>query len=155
MMMWPFGGHAQINTGVDCGSPLNVALRDCQHCHVSRPYRDAQERLLCRDKTRPARAQLIMSWKASQLSLLLLSLTTFAKADLGSCTAGLRLLLQSMCATATISGSLCFWGPQGQRLCGHHDCHPKSHSGGDPASLLLHHQEAQNQLQHTQRHRLP
>jgi len=25
MVMWPFGGHAQINTGVDCGNPLNVA----------------------------------------------------------------------------------------------------------------------------------
>jgi len=25
----------------------DVALRECQHCRVSRPYRDAQDRLLC------------------------------------------------------------------------------------------------------------
>jgi len=24
----------------------DVALRDCQHCRISRPYRDAQNRLL-------------------------------------------------------------------------------------------------------------
>ena len=33
----------------------DVALRDCQNCRVSRPYRDAQDRLLWRDKTCPAR----------------------------------------------------------------------------------------------------
>jgi len=33
----------------------DVALRDCQHCHISRPYRDAQDKLLWRDKTCPAR----------------------------------------------------------------------------------------------------
>ena len=33
----------------------DVALRDCQNCRISRPYRDAQDRLLWRDKTRPAR----------------------------------------------------------------------------------------------------
>jgi hypothetical protein len=42
----------------------DVALRDCQHCRISRPYRYAQGRLLWRDKTCPARTQLIMSWKA-------------------------------------------------------------------------------------------
>ena len=31
------------------------ALRDCQNCRISRPYRDAQDRLLWRDKTCPAR----------------------------------------------------------------------------------------------------
>ncbi len=33
----------------------DVALRDCQNCRISRPYRDAQDRLLWRDKTCPAR----------------------------------------------------------------------------------------------------
>jgi len=33
----------------------DVALRDCQNYLISRPYRDAQDRLLCRDKTCPAR----------------------------------------------------------------------------------------------------
>jgi len=32
----------------------DVALRDCQNCRISRPY-DAQDRLLWRDKTCPAR----------------------------------------------------------------------------------------------------
>jgi hypothetical protein len=32
-----------------------VALRDCQNCRISRPYRDAQDWLLWRDKTCPAR----------------------------------------------------------------------------------------------------
>ncbi len=40
-----------------------------------KPYRDAQDRLLWRDKTCPARTQLIMSWKANSLLLLLLTLT--------------------------------------------------------------------------------
>ena len=33
----------------------DVALRDCQNCRINRPYRDAQNRLLWRDKTCPAR----------------------------------------------------------------------------------------------------
>jgi len=33
----------------------DVALRDCQHCRISRPYRDAQDRLLWRDKACSAR----------------------------------------------------------------------------------------------------
>ena len=33
----------------------DVALRDCQNCRISRPYRDAQDRLLWRDKTCHAR----------------------------------------------------------------------------------------------------
>lgn len=36
--------------GVD---PMTVALQECQHCHVSRPYSDSQIRLLWRDKTLP------------------------------------------------------------------------------------------------------
>ncbi len=32
----------------------DVALRDCEHCHISKPHRDAQTRLLWKDKTRPA-----------------------------------------------------------------------------------------------------
>ncbi len=31
-----------------------TALRDCQNCRISRPYRDAQDRLLWRDKLCPA-----------------------------------------------------------------------------------------------------
>ncbi len=42
----------------------DVALRDCENCRIKRPYRDAQDRLLWRDKTCPARTKLIMSWKA-------------------------------------------------------------------------------------------
>ncbi len=33
----------------------DVALCDCQNCCFSRPYRDAQDRLVWRDKTCPAR----------------------------------------------------------------------------------------------------
>ncbi len=33
----------------------DVSLRDVQNCHTSMPYRDAQDRLLWRDKTCPAR----------------------------------------------------------------------------------------------------
>ncbi len=33
----------------------DVALRDCQNCRIGRPYRDAQDRLLWKDKTCPAR----------------------------------------------------------------------------------------------------
>ncbi len=32
----------------------DVALRDCQNCRIGRPYRDAQDRLLWKDKTCPA-----------------------------------------------------------------------------------------------------
>ena len=35
--------------------PQSLALPDCQNCRIGRPYRDAQERLLWRDKTYPAR----------------------------------------------------------------------------------------------------
>ena len=49
----------------------DVTLRDCQNCRISRPYRDAQDRLLWRDKTCPAHTYLIMSWKAVPLLLLL------------------------------------------------------------------------------------
>ncbi len=44
-----------INIGRPRSSFKDVALRDCQKCRISRPYRDAQDRLLWRDKTRPAR----------------------------------------------------------------------------------------------------
>ncbi len=33
----------------------DVALRDGRNCHISRPYRDAQDRLLWRNKTCLAR----------------------------------------------------------------------------------------------------
>ena len=33
----------------------DVALHDCQKCRIGRPYRDAQDRLLWKDKTCPAR----------------------------------------------------------------------------------------------------
>ena len=48
-----------------------VALQDCQTHGINQPYRDAQGRLLWKDKTCPARTQLIMSWKALLLSVLL------------------------------------------------------------------------------------
>ena len=32
----------------------DVALRGCQNCQIGRPYRDAQDRQLWRDKTCPA-----------------------------------------------------------------------------------------------------
>ena len=35
-------------------SSNDVALRDCQNCRITRPYRDVQDRLLWKDKTRPA-----------------------------------------------------------------------------------------------------
>ena len=34
---------------------LHYIVRDCQNCRSSRPYRDAQDRLLWRDKACPAR----------------------------------------------------------------------------------------------------
>jgi hypothetical protein len=43
------------NPGRPRSSFNDVALRDCQNCRISRPYRDAQDRLLWRDKTCPAR----------------------------------------------------------------------------------------------------
>ena len=42
----------------------DVALRDCQHRRVGRPYRDAQDRQLWRDKTCPVHTWVIVSWKA-------------------------------------------------------------------------------------------
>ena len=33
----------------------DVVLRDCQECHINRPFRDAQDRLLWKEKTCPAR----------------------------------------------------------------------------------------------------
>ncbi len=33
----------------------DVALHDCQTCRIGTPYRDAQDRLLWKDKTCPAR----------------------------------------------------------------------------------------------------
>ena len=41
-----------------------VAVRDCQLRRIINPYKHAQNRLLWRDKTCLARAQLVMSWKA-------------------------------------------------------------------------------------------
>ena len=42
-----------------------MGCADCQNCRIGGPYRDTQDRLLWRDKTRPARAKLINSWKAN------------------------------------------------------------------------------------------
>ena len=42
----------------------DVTLRNCQNRRISRPYRDAQNRLLWRDKPCPTHTQLIMGWKA-------------------------------------------------------------------------------------------
>ena len=47
----------------------DVTVRDC---HINKPYKDAQNRLLWKDKTCLACTQLIMSWKALLLILLLL-----------------------------------------------------------------------------------
>ncbi len=47
----------------------DVALHDCQTHQIGRPYRDAQDRLLWKDKTCPAHTELIMG---KALSLLLL-----------------------------------------------------------------------------------
>ncbi len=49
----------------------DVTLHDFQTRRISEPYRDAQDRLLWKDKTCPARTWLIMSWKALLLLLLL------------------------------------------------------------------------------------
>ena len=55
----------------------DVTLHDCQYCRISRPYRDAQDRLLWIAKTCPARTYLIKSWKA----LLLLSFISIVQAS--------------------------------------------------------------------------
>ncbi len=47
-----------------------LASRDCQSCQIARPCRDAQDRLLWKDKTCPARTCLIMSWKVNSWLLL-------------------------------------------------------------------------------------
>lgn len=41
------------------------ALGDCQNCWIGRPYRNAQDRLLWKDRTCPARTLHVMSWKAN------------------------------------------------------------------------------------------
>ncbi len=58
------------------------SIKDSYRYRIGRPYRDAQDRLLWRDKTCPARTQLIMSWKALLLLLLLLLLL---QGDQGRC----------------------------------------------------------------------
>ncbi len=66
-----FGEVTGLRHLPDLGLVSNdVVLHDCQHCRVSRPYRDAQDRLLWRDKTCPAHTQLIMSWKAFVLFII-------------------------------------------------------------------------------------
>ena len=42
----------------------DVAVHDCHLRRINKPYRDAQNRLLWRDKSCLARTMLIMSWKA-------------------------------------------------------------------------------------------
>jgi len=51
----------------------DVAGPDCQKCCVSKPYRDAPNRLLWRDKSCPVRTWLIISQKAFMLLRLLRS----------------------------------------------------------------------------------
>ena len=48
----------------------DVAVRDCQLRRITKPYKDAQNRLLWRDKTCLTRTWLVMSWKALLLLLL-------------------------------------------------------------------------------------
>jgi len=43
---------------------VHLQAEHIQSCHVSRSYRNAQDRLRCRGKTCPAHTQLVMSWKA-------------------------------------------------------------------------------------------
>ncbi len=43
---------------------LDVHGKACAVSRIRRPFRDAQDRQLWRDKTCPARTKLIMSWKA-------------------------------------------------------------------------------------------
>ena len=42
----------------------DVTVCDCQLRRIPKPYKDAQNRLLWRDKTCLARTWLVMSWKA-------------------------------------------------------------------------------------------
>ena len=42
----------------------DVASSDCHECRITRPYKDAQNRLLWRVKTCPTRTWLIMSWES-------------------------------------------------------------------------------------------
>ena len=49
----------------------DVASSDCHECRITRPYKDARNTLLWQDKTCPAHSQLIMTWKALLLLLLL------------------------------------------------------------------------------------
>ena len=42
----------------------DVAVHDCQLRRITKPYKDAQNRLLWRDKTCLARTWLVMTWKA-------------------------------------------------------------------------------------------
>ena len=62
--------------GCPKSSVNDVALRDCQNCHINRPCTNAQDRLLGRDKSCPASSYLIMSRKALLLLLSLLARDT-------------------------------------------------------------------------------
>ena len=53
----------------------NVVLRDCQDCRINRPYKDAQNRLLWRDKTCPARTYLI---ELESVLIIIIIITTCA-----------------------------------------------------------------------------
>ena len=61
--------HLLYDTGIECAKPNcgppsrpRSSFNDdaCQNCHISTAYSDAQKKLLWRDKTCPARTQLIM-----------------------------------------------------------------------------------------------
>ncbi len=55
-LTWGQIRRPQITNLTGSRSSFNdVALRDCQNCRTRRHYRDAQDRLLWRDKTCPAR----------------------------------------------------------------------------------------------------
>ncbi len=51
----------------------DAASRDCQNYLVIRPYRDAQDRLLCRDKICPARTQPIMSLESIYIIIVVIT----------------------------------------------------------------------------------
>ena len=51
----PFGFKGTRPSGRPRLSYNDAALSDCHECRITRPYKDAQNRLLWRDKTCPAR----------------------------------------------------------------------------------------------------
>ena len=85
-----------------------------------KPYRDAQDRLLWGDKTCPPHTQLIMSWKANSLLLLLLTLTIKGHQ-------GKKLYLRDPAARAQVPWNVGI--PE--------SCHPQHWAGAAHLFLLL------------------